>query len=75
LIPDLFTDYLASIAEEEKDVWLEKMKEWKPEFGQSSMTEYEIEVRALTDDDVAVLVARMNEHDISKLLEGKNISP
>ena len=61
MVPDLFTDYLASIPEEDKEEWKANMVKWGPEFDLSSRVQYEMQVRPLTDADVDALVARMEE--------------
>ena len=61
MVPDLFTDYLASIPEEDKAEWKECMEKWDLEFDLSSRVEFQMEVRPLTDDDIDVLVRRMEE--------------
>lgn len=60
LVVDVFPEYLSKMTEEDKQEFLKAAKEWKPEFdkviAQSVTTKFPIMVRALTDEDIEVVV-------------------
>jgi hypothetical protein len=60
LVFNVFPDYLSNMTTEDKLDFLKATKEWKPEFDKVIAafveTKFPIEVRALTDEDIATVV-------------------